>query len=426
MNISAGAGTSAAVAIDPPMFDPIAFRLSPFEAEWTAKARALGPIFAERAFDIDKEARFPTENFADMHTAGLLSICVPEALGGAGADYRAYSLVAAEVGRYCGATALTWNMHVCSTLWSGPLADDLDMDEAVRAEHEARRAIHYRRIVDDGAIYAQPFSEGGAAASGAVAFATEARPVDGGWVVNGKKIFASLSGHANYYGILCTEIDGEGPRSRRNTLYLAIPADADGVSVSGSWDPLGMRGTVSRTLHFEDVFVPTDAALMPPGVYFQAAANWPHMFMTLSPSYMGLAQAAYDFVVKYLRGEVPGTPPVKRRQFATKQLAVAEMKIKLEQAKALWFQAVSEACPRPSKDQVMRAWAAQYTVMEYANDIARLAIRTCGGQSMLKSLPLERIYRDSRCGALMLPWTAELCLDRLGKAALYEPGETDD
>jgi alkylation response protein AidB-like acyl-CoA dehydrogenase len=74
----------------------------------------------------------------------------------------------------------------------------------------------------------------------------------------------------------------------------------------------------------------------------------------------------------------------------------------------------------------MRAWAAQHTVMEFANDIARLAIRTCGGQSMLKTLPLERLYRDSRCGSLMLPWTAELCLDRIGKAALYEDGEADD
>ncbi|MEO1104866.1 MAG: acyl-CoA dehydrogenase family protein, partial [Pseudomonadota bacterium] len=132
------------------------------------------------------------------------------------------------------------------------------------------------------------------------------------------------------------------------------------------------------------------------------------------------------FTVTYLRGEMPRTPPVKRRQYPTKQLTVAEMKVKLEQAKTLWFQAISEAGPRPSKDQVMRAWAAQYTVMEFANDLARLAIRTCGGQSMLKSLPLERIYRDSRCGSLMLPWTAELCLDRLGKAALYEPGEDDD
>ena len=411
---------------DEPMFDPAAFRLTPLEAEWTARARALGPTFAARAFEIDRDARFPTENFADMHGAGLLGICIPERFGGGGADYRAYSLTAAEIGRYCGATALTWNMHVCSTLWSGPLADDLDMDAETRAAHEARRAVHYRRIVEDGAIYAQPFSEGGAAAAGAVAFATEAEPVEGGWIVRGRKIFASLSGSADYYGVLCTEVDGSGRKSRRNTLYLAIPADADGVSVVGDWDPLGMRGTVSRTLVFNDVFVAEEAALMPRGVYFQAASNWPHMFMTLSPSYMGLAQAAYDFTVQYLRGEMPGTPPVKRRQYPTKQLAVAEMRIKLEQAKALWFQAVSEAGPRPSQEQVMRAWAAQYTVMEFANDIARLAIRTCGGQSMLKTLPLERIYRDSRCGALMLPWTAELCLDRIGREALYEPGEKDE
>jgi alkylation response protein AidB-like acyl-CoA dehydrogenase len=64
--------------------------------------------------------------------------------------------------------------------------------------------------------------------------------------------------------------------------------------------------------------------------------------------------------------------------------------------------------------------------MENANALCALAIRTCGGQSMLKSLPLERLYRDSRCGALMLPWTAELCLDRIGREALYEPGEADD
>ena len=141
---------------------------------------------------------------------------------------------------------------------------------------------------------------------------------------------------------------------------------------------------------------------------------------------MGICQAAYDFTVSYLRGEYPGTPPVKRRMYPTKQIAVSEMLIKLEQTKALWFQVISEACFKPNKEQLLRAYAAQYTVMENANDICRLAVRTCGGQSMLKSLPLERMYRDSRCGALMLPWTAELCMDRIGRGALYESGERDD
>jgi len=415
------------VALDAPIFDPSAFRLNAEQATIIARARELGQtVFAGRAAAYDRDATFPIENYRDLHRAGLLGISIPKTHGGLGADYQTYALAAAEIGRYCGATALTWNMHVCSTLWSGPLADDLDMDTATRTEHERRRATHYKRIVEDGAIYSQPFSEGGAAAAGGVAFGTEAKPTKGGWIINGKKIFASLSGHADYYGVLCTEIAEGEKASRRNTLYLAIPAKADGVSVVGDWDPLGMRGTVSRTLLMKDVFVPDSELLMPHGVYFRAATSWPHMFLTLSPTYMGLAQAAYDFTVAYLRGEVPGTPPVKRRMFPTKQIAVAEMRVMLEQTKALWFQAVSEARANPTKEQVLRAYAAQHTVMENANTLAAKAIRTCGGQAMLKNLPLERIYRDSRCGSLMLPWTAEICIDRLGKETLYEPGENDD
>jgi alkylation response protein AidB-like acyl-CoA dehydrogenase len=410
-----------------PMFDPAAFRLERKEAELIERARCFGrSALAPRAARHDRDATFPTENFCDMHPEGLLAICVPEADGGLGASYRTYSMAAAELGRYCGATALSWNMHVCSTLWTGALADELMMTAEERAEHNERRRLHYKRIVADGAIYSQPFSEGGAAAAGTVAFGTEARPVAGGFRVSGKKIFASLSGAADYYGVLCTE-RGEGENaSRRNTLYLAIPANAEGVSIVGEWDPLGMRATVSRTLLLKDVFVPEDEMLMPRGVYFRAATCWPHMFLTLSPTYMGLAQAAYDFTVRYLRGELPGALPIKRRMYPTKQVAVAQMRIMLEQTKTLWFQAISEARANPTKEQVLRAYAAQFTVMENANALAAKAIRTCGGQAMLKSLSLERIYRDSRCGSLMLPWTAEICLDRIGRESLYEAGETDE
>lgn len=415
------------IDVDAPIFDPQAFRLGDEEAELNALARRIGKArFAPRAARYDRDATFPTENYRDLHEAGLLAISVPKEHGGLGAGFRAYATTAAEIGRYCGATALTWNMHVCSCLWSGPLSDDLDMDEETRATHLRRRARHYERIVRDGAIFAQPFSEGGAAAAGVVPFSTSARRVDGGWIINGKKIFASLSGAADYYGVLCGEMKpGERP-SRKDTMYIAVPATAEGVEVVGDWDPLGMRGTVSRTLLLKDVFVEDDQALMPRGVYYQAASRWPHMFMTLSPTYLGIAQAAFDFTVRYLRGEIPGTGPEKRRKFPTKQIAVAQMFVMLQQTKALWFQAVSEACADPAKEQVLRAYAAQYTVMENANELAQLAIRTCGGQSMLKTLPLERLYRDSRCGSLMLPWTAELCLDRIGREALYNPGETDD
>jgi alkylation response protein AidB-like acyl-CoA dehydrogenase len=211
----------------------------------------------------------------------------------------------------------------------------------------------------------------------------------------------------------------------KDTLYLAVPADATGAEIFGPWDPVGMRGTVSRSLRFTDVFVGDDDMIMPRGLYYQAALRWPHMFMMLCPTYLGVAQAAVDFTVSYLRGEAPGAPRPGLRRSATKQLAVGEMRIKLEQAKALFHQAIAEARLDPPRDCRLRAYAAQYTVMEHANDICRLAIRTCGGRSIMKSLPLERLYRDSRCGSLMLPWTAEICVERLGRESLYEPGERE-
>ena len=389
-----------------------------------ALADELGPRFAERAERYDRDASFPFENYADLRQAGLLGLCVPERFGGKGADFKTYSLVSATLGKYCGATALTFNMHACSTLWPGVLADDLDMTPGQRDEHEQRRAVHFERVVKHGAVYAQPFSEGSAAAAGRAPFGTTAAKVEGGWVVNGKKIFASLAGAADYYGVLCTENKPE--LSMRDTLYLAVPGKAPGLAVTGDWDPLGMRGTVSRTLVFKDVFVPDEATMMPRGVYFQAASRWPHMFTTLSPTYMGIAIAAYEFTVRYLRGEIAGMPPVKRRMYPTKQLAVAEMWIRLEQTRALFLRMLADARVDPPKDARLRAYATQFSIMENANELCRLAIRTCGGQSMLKSLPLERLYRDSRCGSLMLPWTAELCLDRIGREALYESGEADD
>ena len=394
------------------------------QQELIALAESLGPAFSKRAEKYDREASFPFENYADLRSAGLLDLCVPESFGGKGADLRTYALVSATFGKYCGATALTFNMHACSTLWPGLLADDLEMTAEQRKEHERYRAVHFNRVVKEGAIYAQPFSEGSAAAAGKAPFGTLAAKVDGGWRINGRKIFTSLSGAANFYGVLCTE-DKPGS-SMRDTLYIAVPADAPGFSIVGDWDPLGMRGTVSRTLVFKDVFVPDDAQMMPRGLYFQAAGRWPHMFTTLSPTYMGIAIAACEFTVKYLRGELPGMPPVKRRMYPTKQIAVAEMWIKLEQTRALFLRMLDDARVDPPKDARLRAYATQYTIMENANALCALAIRTCGGQSMLKSLPLERLYRDSRCGALMLPWTAELCLDRIGREALYEPGESDD
>ena len=382
--------------------------------EMVARVRELGPAFTERAVRYDRDAVFPWENFADLKESGLLALCVPREYGGQGATYADYARVSAEVGRYCGATALTFNMHNATMLWAGQVADMLDFSAEDRALHHLRRAELFRGVVEDGVIHSQPFSEG-ISAGATSGVHTKAEPVEGGFRVTGRKIFASLSGAANRYNVTC-QVPGE-PFIR----LLSIPADADGIQIVGDWDPLGMRGTVSRTLLFEDVFVPADNEVLPPRGYDQAAQRFPFLFMSLAPSYLGLTQGILDFTRAYLRGETSGQPPGSaRRDLVQKQVGWAQMQIDYETSRAVLYDVLDHTEVDPDEELLARAWVAVYTVMENANKVASLAIRVCGGQSMLKHLPLERMYRDSRLGITMLPWSGEVCLDRLGKARLYD------
>ena len=108
---------------DAPIFDPATWGLTEQQAELSSLARKLGQEkFAPRAAKYDREASFPFANYDDMRDSGLLALCVPEAHGGQGADYATYAMVSAEIGRWCGATALTFNMHVCTMMWSGLLS----------------------------------------------------------------------------------------------------------------------------------------------------------------------------------------------------------------------------------------------------------------------------------------------------------------
>ena len=381
--------------------------------ELVNRVRSMGPVIAERAVRYDREASFPFENFADFRNEGLLAMCVPTEHGGLGASYADYVRVSEEIGRYCGATALTFNMHNATMLWCGQVADALTMSHAERAAHERIRAEMFRGVVEHGYIHSQPFSEG--LAPGATAgVATRARAVDGGWRVTGRKIFASLSGAANFYNVIC-QVAGDD-----TIRFLGVPADADGVSTIDDWDPLGMRGTVSRTLLMDDAFVPAINEWLPAGIYNQAAERYPWLFLSLCPSYLGLTGGVLDVTRAYLRGELPGQSAGARRDHPMKQVGWAQMQLRHQQARALLYRAVDEANLDPSEDDLVLGWSAAYTVMEHAAEVASTAIRVCGGQAMLKHLPLERMYRDARLGSLMLPWSAEVCLERLATARLYD------
>jgi alkylation response protein AidB-like acyl-CoA dehydrogenase len=379
--------------------------------------------FAPRAAAHDREASFPIEDYTDLHAAGLLALCIPESYGGLGADFETYCLVAEQLARGNASTALTYNMHALTMLMMGPLVQGLDLPADVRARHEQLSAQRYREVIEQGVFYGQPHSEpveSGRADQlnvGGRRFGTRAERVDGGYLVNGRKFFVSLAGAAGYYATPALLVD-DGPWENR-TLYLAIPRDTAGVRFTGEWDPLGMRATVSLDMELDNVWVPAEAEILPPGVFSQLYQRQPYLFLGFSATFLGLMQAAYDYTIAYLTGQVPGAPGLQG-EVATRGHALAEMLFLLEATRALYYRAISEERLDPPVESIQRARAAHVQVQRAVVQLTAEAIRVCGGRALLKRYPLERYYRDARASALMRPLTQDIATQQAWETALAD------
>jgi alkylation response protein AidB-like acyl-CoA dehydrogenase len=377
--------------------------------------------FAPRAARYDREASFPVDDYADLCTSGLLTLCVPEQYGGLGADLETYCLVAEQLARGNASTALTFNMHSGALLMMGLLMEGLQLPPEVRARHEELSARRYREVVEKGVFYATPHSEpvetgqADQLTVGGRRFGTRAERVEDGYLVNGRKIFVSSAGEAHYYATPALLV-ADGPWESR-TLYLAVPRDAPGVTFTGEWDPMGMRATVSRDMLLQDVWVPADAEILPPGVFAQLFQRRPHLFISFSAIFLGLMQAAYDFTLAYLSNKVPGAPGLQEEAPA-RGYAMAEMLFNLEAARALYYRAISEEGLDPPVEAIQRARAAHVQVQRGVVQLTSEAIRVCGGRAMLKRYPLERYYRDARAAAVMRPWTQDITTQQVWEAAL--------
>src|SRR5262249_50465582 len=147
----------------------------------------------------------------------------------------------------------------------------------------------------------------------------------------------SLGGAAPYYATPAIRL-GDEPWIER-TLYLQVPKGAPGVSFPGDWDPMGMRATVSRDMSLENVFVPDDGEVLPPGLFGAMYNAFPHLFLTFSATFLGLMQAAYDGALAYLNGQMSGAP-APHTELNAKGPAIAEMLFAIEAARALFYRAI--------------------------------------------------------------------------------------
>ncbi|WP_405429191.1 acyl-CoA dehydrogenase family protein [Micromonospora sp. NBC_00617] len=367
-------------------------------------ARRLAPRFAARAAAHDRDGSFPVDDFRDLREAGLFGLMVPRALGGLGASFAEYAAVATELARGNGATALVFNMHASVTGALGAVTEELA--EALGVPDEALAARdRLLTAAAQGSWYAVAMSERGAGAR-LSQLSTVYEPTDEGWHLKGSKTFCSGAGHADGYLVAARSSADQSMVSQ-----FLVPA-GDGLSVEPTWDALGMRATSSHDLHL-DVTVPTDRLLGGvEGLALVVAQLMPHWLVaSYAAVYVGVARAAIDAAAEHLNARnLAGLPAVRARlgradaATAAAQLVVAEAARRVDDS--------------PGDAETNRwVWRAKLLAGTTAAEVAASMLEAAGTSATRRGHPLERLYRDARCGSLH-PATSDVCADWLGIAAL--------
>lgn len=374
-----------------------------------AAARALSPALAARAAEHDAAGRFPAADFADLRAAGLLGLMVPPRLGGPGAGFADYAEVAMALGAGAGATALVFNMHASVTGALAQTPDDVARALGVPESYFAMRDEALRRAAA-GAHFAVAMSERGAG-SRLSRLTTAYEPVDGGFRITGSKTFVSGAGHADLYLVAA--------RRQDKVSHFLVPA-GPGVTVEHTWDSMGMRATGSDDLHL-DVEVGADALLGGlEGLTLLLAQVMPQWLVaSYAAVYVGVARSAVDAAVDHLqRRNLTHLPAVRAR--------VGRAETRVEAARLTVLEAARRVDAAPGDPDTNRwVWRAKLLAGETAMEVGASMLEAAGTSATRRGSPLERIFRDARCGSLQ-PATSDVCADWLGAAALGldpEPGK---
>lgn len=393
--------------------------------EIVALCRDLGQKFKARASEYDREGKFPVENFEELKAAGLLGIMIPKEYGGMGADFLTYTRALEQIAIGCSSTGLTYNMHNIAV---GSLAE-LNIDGIGGSRGRAMKTFIewvYDQSVNGKKLFASASSEPGIGAHFSKLKTTYKR-VDDGFIINGVKNWVSMAGYADYYVVAARAEDSKGDVPAIS--FLIVEKDNPGTRIEEIWDVLGMRATSTNPVYFKDCFVPTQNLFLgSEGMALYKIAREPHWLVGgYTGVYLGICTAAFEFMVDYLRNKkIPGTD-TPLAEDARIQHRVGEIYSQLEAARSAVYRAakiVAEAVGSQEANTAIHH--AKYMVSELGPWLTSAAIRICGGSTIAKRMPLERFYRDSRCGGLM-PATSDECLLYLGKAAfgrdLTKPSE---
>lgn len=368
-------------------------------------AGRLAAIAAANAAAHDRNNTFPHDTFAALRASGYLALTVPAEFGGGGATPLELMLAQERLAGGDGSVGLASAMHLMHV---GGLADS-------RAWPPELLHRFFADVVQRGATVNGLASEPdlGSPSRGGQ-YATTARAVAGGWLVNGRKTWSTLSPDLSWYTVLLTLVEPNGEMRRGSVL---IPAGTPGVRIVETWDNLGMRATGSHDVVFEDVFVPDDHRL--PDATGRPRVDGRGWTLATSAVYLGIAAAARDFAVDYARTRIPSGVGRPIAELQTVQHRIAQIEVLLLQARSVLYGCAEgwATDPEQGEDWGWRFAAAKYTVTNHAIQVTDLALRVVGSAGLQRQHPLERYFRDVRAG-LGNPPMDDVALTLIGKAAL--------
>jgi len=355
---------------------------------------ALDQVVAPSADEVDRGGTFPRAAMQRFGDDGILGLTSATDLGGGGEGMRAAADVVNQVARHCSSTAMVLMMHYAATA-----ALEAHGSDAVRREIAAGR--HLTTLA---------FSEAGSRSHFWAPMST-AGPAGEGLRLDARKSWVTAAGEADSYVWSSRPVEAEGPMS----LWL-VPSNAEGLTVSGPFDGLGLRGNASRPVTAEGVHVAPGDMLGEDGAGLDIA------LAVILPWFLVMNAAASVGLMEAVTSEAAGHLSRTRLEHLDQTLAqqpapraeLARMRIETDKAAALLNDTI-QAIETGREDATLRVLGIKAATADTAVHVADQAMRVCGGAAFRKELGVERRLRDALAARVMAP-TTDALLDFVGRA----------
>lgn len=362
-----------------PDFDT--YQLPDSHRQLRAAVRELADAeIAPYAADVDEQARYPQEAHDALVASDFFAPHIPEEYGGAGADALATCIVIEEVARACASASLI------------PAVNKLGTMPLLLAASEEVKQKYLPPVASGEATFSYGLSEREAGSDTAAMVTTADEQPDGSWILNGHKAWITNAGVSKYYTVLA--VNDPGGRRGANVTAFVVEDTDEGFSVGPKERKLGIKGSPTRELYFENCRIPGDRIVGEVGDGLKIALRTlDHTRVTIGAQAVGIAQGALDAAVAYVK---------ERQQFGKRiadfqgiQFMLADMAMELEAARQLTYVAAAKS-ERGDRDLPFFGAAAKCYASDVAMKVTVDAVQLLGGSGYVRDFPVERFMRDAK------------------------------